>query len=92
MLLQAAAAPFTDGPASRNDTVSDSRRPRILGRDSMASPEGPTEAVLKLLSEELRTIIRALPEDLQESVPERLRFEAGVLAGAETCMELDLDD
>jgi hypothetical protein len=57
----------------------------------MASPKGPTEALIKLLSEELTTIIRALPEDLQESVPARLRFEAGILAGAETCMDLDCD-
>jgi hypothetical protein len=58
----------------------------------MASPNGPTEAVIKLLSDELMTIIRALPEDLQELVPQRLRFQAGILAGAETCMELDLGD
>jgi hypothetical protein len=58
----------------------------------MASPNGPAEAVIKLLSDELATIIRALPEDLQELVPERLRFEAGILAGAETCMDLDLGE
>jgi hypothetical protein len=56
----------------------------------MASPEGPTEAVIKLLSEELKTIIRALPKDLQELVPQMLRFEAGILAGAETSMDLEV--
>ena len=58
----------------------------------MASPKGPAEAVIKLLSEELKTIIRALPEDLQESVPERLRYEAGILAGAETYMDLEVGE
>jgi hypothetical protein len=57
----------------------------------MASPQSPTEAVVNLLLDELTTIIRALPEDSQELVPERLRFDAGILAGAETCMDLDCD-
>jgi hypothetical protein len=55
----------------------------------MASPNGPIEAIIKLLSDELTTIIRALPEDLQELVPERLRFEAGIVTGAGTCMDLE---
>jgi hypothetical protein len=58
----------------------------------MASPNGPTEAVIKLLSDEVTTIIRALPDDLQESVPARLRFEAGILAGAETYMDLEVGE
>jgi hypothetical protein len=57
----------------------------------MASPEGPTEAIIKLLSEELRAVILALPKNLQDSLPEQLRFEVGILAGAETCMDLDCD-
>jgi hypothetical protein len=58
----------------------------------MASPDGPTEAIIKLLSEELRAVIISLPRNLQDSVPEQLRYEAGILAGAETCMDLDLAD
>jgi hypothetical protein len=58
----------------------------------MASPQGPTEAIIKLLSDELRAVILSLPRNLQDSLPERLRFEAGILAGAETCMDLDLGD
>jgi hypothetical protein len=41
----------------------------------MASPGGPMEAILKLLAEELKDVIRALPRDLQDSVPERLRID-----------------
>jgi hypothetical protein len=48
----------------------------------MASPDGPKEAIAKLLSEELRGIIRALPEALQESVPEQLKLDTGI-AGEE---------
>jgi hypothetical protein len=46
----------------------------------MDSPKrgGPKEAILKLLSEELRQLICALPKDLQESVPEQLLEETGL--------------
>jgi len=44
----------------------------------MTSPEGPSEAIAKLLSEELKAIIRALPEDLQKSVPEQLKLDTGI--------------
>jgi hypothetical protein len=44
----------------------------------MASPEGPAEAIAKLLSEELKAIICALPEDLQKSVPEQLKLDTGI--------------
>jgi hypothetical protein len=36
-------------------------------------PKGPIEAIIKLLSEELREIISALPKKLQESVPKQLK-------------------
>jgi hypothetical protein len=36
-------------------------------------PKGPIEAIIKLLSDELRDIVSALPEKLQESVPKQLR-------------------
>jgi hypothetical protein len=48
----------------------------------MASPEGPTEAIAKLLFDELKDIIRALPEDLQKSMPEQLKLDTGI-AGEE---------
>jgi hypothetical protein len=44
----------------------------------MASPEGPTEAIAKLLLDELKEIICALPEDLQKSVPEQLKLDTGI--------------
>jgi hypothetical protein len=58
----------------------------------MASPQGPTEAIIKLLSEELRAVILGLPKNLKDAVPERLMFDTGILADAETCMDLDLDE
>jgi hypothetical protein len=58
----------------------------------MASPEGPTEAIIKLLSEELRVVILGLPRNLKDAVPEQLKFDTGILAGEETCMDLDLGD
>jgi hypothetical protein len=48
----------------------------------MASPEGPTEAIIKLLSEELRALIVGPTRNLKNAVPEQLTFEAGILAGA----------
>jgi hypothetical protein len=36
-------------------------------------PKGPIEAVIKLLSDELRDLISGLPEDIQESVPKQLK-------------------
>jgi hypothetical protein len=47
----------------------------------MDSPKrgGPKEAILKLLAEELRRLICALPRDLQESVPEALQDEMRTL-------------
>jgi hypothetical protein len=57
----------------------------------MVSPEGPTEAIIELLSQELRAVILGLPRDLQDSVPEQLKFDTGILAG-ETCVDLDLEE
>ena len=54
-------------------------------------PKGPKEAIVELLSEELRAVILGLPRNLKDAVPERLKFDAGILAGAETCMDLDLE-
>jgi len=39
----------------------------------MESPKGPTEAIARLLAEELRSVLGALPENLQESVPDQLK-------------------
>ena len=36
-------------------------------------PKGPIEAIIKLLSEELRDLINGLPEHLQNSVPKQLK-------------------
>jgi hypothetical protein len=36
-------------------------------------PKEPIEAVIKLLSEELRNLISGLPEHLQRSVPKQLK-------------------
>jgi hypothetical protein len=58
----------------------------------MASTKGPAEAVIKLLSEELRAVILGLPRNLKDAVPEQLKFDTGILAGEETCMDLDLDE
>jgi hypothetical protein len=41
------------------------------------TPKGPIEAVIELLSEELRDLISGLPEHLQESVPEQLKGRPG---------------
>jgi hypothetical protein len=41
--------------------------------------KGPTEAIIRLLADELRTVIRGLPDDLQRSVPEELQDEVGTL-------------
>jgi hypothetical protein len=38
----------------------------------MDSAKGPTEAIATLLAEDLRRLISALPDDLQESVPQQL--------------------
>jgi hypothetical protein len=46
----------------------------------MASPEGPTEAIIKLLSEELRAVILGLPRNLKDAVPEQLKFDTGIAA------------
>jgi hypothetical protein len=48
----------------------------------MPSPDGPTDAIAKLLCDELKEILRALPEDLQESMPEQLKLDTGI-AGEE---------
>jgi hypothetical protein len=53
----------------------------------MASHEGPTEAILKLLSEELRAVIVGLPTYLQDSVPERVKVETGIIAAHETAKD-----
>jgi hypothetical protein len=39
----------------------------------MPDREGPTEAILKLLREELEEIIRALPEHLKEDLADILK-------------------
>jgi hypothetical protein len=44
----------------------------------MASPDGPEQAIANLLSEELKALICALPEDLQKSVPEQLKLDTGI--------------
>jgi hypothetical protein len=41
----------------------------------MSSAKGPTEAIVKLLAEELRQVICALPAQIQESVPEQLKLD-----------------
>jgi hypothetical protein len=45
----------------------------------MHSAKRPTEAIARLLAEELREVIRALPKHLQRSVPEELQGELGTL-------------
>jgi hypothetical protein len=39
----------------------------------MDSAKRPTEAIAELLAEELGRLIRALPDDLKDSVPEHLK-------------------
>jgi hypothetical protein len=41
--------------------------------------QAPTEAIFKLLADELRTVIRGLPDDIQRSLPEELQDEIGTL-------------
>jgi hypothetical protein len=41
----------------------------------MASARGPTEAIAELLAEELRRLIRGLPDYLRDSEPEQLSDE-----------------
>jgi hypothetical protein len=54
-------------------------RPGVFkGANAMASPQGPTKAIAKLLFDELRELIRALPDDLQKSVPEQLKLDTGI--------------
>jgi hypothetical protein len=40
--------------------------------------KSPTDAIVDMLSEELRKLILGLPEDIQESVPEKLKEETGL--------------
>jgi hypothetical protein len=54
----------------------------------MDSAKGPTEAVARLLAEDLRRLITALPEDLQESAPEHLK---GKRPASELSTELKSD-
>jgi hypothetical protein len=53
----------------------------------MASPIGPTESIIELLSQELRAVILGLPRNLKDAVPEQLKFETGILAADETPKE-----
>jgi hypothetical protein len=39
--------------------------------------KAPVEAVVNLLSDELRAVIRALPEHLKDTVPEQLKLDTG---------------
>jgi hypothetical protein len=39
----------------------------------MDSAKRPTEAIAELLAEELRCLIRALPDELKDAVPEHLK-------------------
>jgi hypothetical protein len=47
-------------------------------------PKGPKEAIVELLSEELRVVIVGLPTNLKDSVPEQLKFDTGIIAVDET--------
>jgi hypothetical protein len=44
----------------------------------LSSREAPIEAIVKLLSDELRAVIRALPEHLKDTVPEQLKLDTGL--------------
>jgi hypothetical protein len=45
----------------------------VLQEKAKGMPKGPIEAVIKLLSEELRDLISGLPENLQKSVRKQLK-------------------
>jgi hypothetical protein len=40
--------------------------------------KSPTDAIVDMLSQELRKLILGLPQDVQESVPEKLKEETGL--------------
>jgi hypothetical protein len=44
----------------------------------MGALKGPLEAITRLLAEELRQVIIALPANLQASLPEQLKLDSGL--------------